>query len=722
MTLPENYLEKVYAGWLGKVIGVRYGAPIEMWSSEEIARFYGELDGYVKHYADFAADDDTNGPMFFVRAIEDYAGQGELSEAQMGETVLNYVPHEHGFFWWGGYGVSAEHTVYRNLASGIPAPQSGSAGVNGTVLSEQIGGQIFVDTWGLIFPGDCRRAASYAAKAASVGWDGNGIYGGMFVAACVSAAFDGGEIEDVIDKALAVIPEDCDYAGMVRGVRQFYHENPENWRDCLAFVKKEYWWDRYQGSCHIIPNGSIIVLALLYGQGEFSRTLNIGNMCGFDTDCNVGNLGSILGVFCGLEGIDSAKWREEINDFQAYSSVLGSLNFTDVASSAVYLTKLACLASGETCPPDWEKLMLPAHRLHFELPGSTQAMRVQVFPESAARTAQAFCGNTDETAASGRRCFKTSIAPFDEHTQAKLFVKTYYEKEDFTDSRYTPSFSPVLYPGQLLSARVKACKESGPLLACLFVTDMHTGMMQQGESVALCEDGWTRLEYRLPPGEDWCVKEAGILLRRDPSCDCAASRRASVYLDDLQWEGDADYRVDFSKEKNWSWTQRQTFTDVSQFTRYKGVWLVENGSLRGYSIDAAECYTGDVIWENYRCEAELIPQSGDWHGLNIRVQGVVRSYALALVENNRLALLKKEGFSYRELKSITFPWEKGSSYRLALEVSQGRLLAYAEGNLVFSVTDEKQPYQRGAVGLSIGGRGSCIYRNLRVSPCRKDDM
>ena len=120
--IPENYMEKLYAGLLGKTIGVRLGAPIEGWSYERIKKVFGEIDGYLVDYRDFAADDDTNGPVFFIRALEDYTYTSDITAEQIGLTLLNYAPYEHGFFWWGGYGKSTEHTAYLNLRNGIMAP------------------------------------------------------------------------------------------------------------------------------------------------------------------------------------------------------------------------------------------------------------------------------------------------------------------------------------------------------------------------------------------------------------------------------------------------------------------------------------------------------------------------------------------------------------------------------------------------------------------------
>jgi hypothetical protein len=88
---------------------------------------------------------------------------------------------------------------------------------------------------------------------------------------------------------------------------------------CFGFVKEYYGYDRYPGPCHIIPNSGVIIMSLLYG-GDFSKTINISNICGWDTDCKTGNAGTTLGVMAGLEGIDT-KRREPKNDFPACSIV-----------------------------------------------------------------------------------------------------------------------------------------------------------------------------------------------------------------------------------------------------------------------------------------------------------------------------------------------------------------------------------------------------------------
>lgn len=132
-------------------------------------------------------------------------------------------------FWWGGEGVSTEHTAYLNLKKGMKAPESGSSETNGLIMAEQIGGQIFIDTFGWLFPDDPTRAADYAEIAASVSHDKNGLYGARFIAACISAAFELTTVEEVIERGLEEIPSDSTYALVTKAVIDYHKNNPDDW-------------------------------------------------------------------------------------------------------------------------------------------------------------------------------------------------------------------------------------------------------------------------------------------------------------------------------------------------------------------------------------------------------------------------------------------------------------------------------------------------------------
>ena len=126
-----EYVRAVYAGVLGKVIGVYMGRPIEGWTKSRIEQRWGQVDRYIN--ADFdpalplvVSDDDISGTLTFVRALEDSGLYADTPVECFGDTWLNYLIEERTVLWWGGLGMSTEHTAYLRLKSGILPPASGS--------------------------------------------------------------------------------------------------------------------------------------------------------------------------------------------------------------------------------------------------------------------------------------------------------------------------------------------------------------------------------------------------------------------------------------------------------------------------------------------------------------------------------------------------------------------------------------------------------------------
>ena len=94
MALPSDYLERVYAGVLGKIIGVYLGRPFEGWSYELISEHLGEINYYVHEKLNvplIVTDDDISGTFTFVRALQDYGYSKDLTPAQIGHTWMNYL-------------------------------------------------------------------------------------------------------------------------------------------------------------------------------------------------------------------------------------------------------------------------------------------------------------------------------------------------------------------------------------------------------------------------------------------------------------------------------------------------------------------------------------------------------------------------------------------------------------------------------------------------------
>lgn len=712
--LSEETIERIYAGWLGKIIGIRLGAPIESWTAEKIAEVYGEVWNYPVDYDIFAADDDSNGPVFFIRALKD-GGHGEALTAQdVADALLNYAPYEHGFFWWGGYGVSTEHTAYLNLYKGIPALLSGSILKNGSTMAEQIGGQIFIDSWGFVAPGNPDLAAKLAERAASVTHDGNGIYGGIFIAACISLSFTGCTIREMLDTALSYIPEDSEYARAVRAVTAFHEKDAsKDWRAAFRYVKENFGYDRYAGWCHIIPNAAVIILALLYGEDDFSRTLCIGNMCGWDTDCNVGNLGAIMGVRRGLEGIDHDRWRKPINDLLLCSSVAGSLNIMDIPYGAMYMAERAFELAGRELPGIWGQLTTDwTERSHFEFPGSTHAMRVRCERDPAAPHLEYHLRNTDETAASGKRSLRMHAFPLRCGQNMYLYQKTWYEHAELHDDRYQPAFSPKIYPGQMLRAQVRIPEGREAAWACMYVFDQNGDRIYPGEKTLLKPGVWRELEFQIPRLENALLSEAGV--RFTVSGNREGQQDFEAFIDDLEYGGDPDYSIDFAKERELALPMGHC--EITQFTRLKGYAFLEKNILHLTAEDCGEVYTGSHLFKNYTMTAVLEPVCGGGHYINVRVQGGLRSYAVGFDRGGRLGLWKNE-HGYRELASAAYEWKYGECYTLTVAVKDNRIsVKDQDGKELIGYTDEEHPYLAGAVGFSVREAGHLAVHGFSVAP------
>src|SRR5215207_8439335 len=202
---PSDYAERVYAGVLGKIIGVYLGRPFEGWTYDRIVEHLGEVYYYVHERLGrplVVTDDDITGTFTFLRALPDYGSSRDLTAEQVGNTWLNYLIDGRTVLWWGGVGESTEHTAYHRLKSGIPAPLSGAIATNGKIMAEQIGSQIFIDGWAMVAPGDPELAAELARRAPSVSHDGEAIYGAQVVAAMEAQAFVEQDLNKLIDTAL----------------------------------------------------------------------------------------------------------------------------------------------------------------------------------------------------------------------------------------------------------------------------------------------------------------------------------------------------------------------------------------------------------------------------------------------------------------------------------------------------------------------------------------
>jgi ADP-ribosylglycohydrolase len=615
MPLPADYVERVYAGVLGKIIGVYLGRPFEGWTYDRIMAELGEVWYYVHERCGVplvVTDDDISGTFTFLRALPDYGNPRELSPAQIGQTWLNYIIENRAILWWGGVGRSTEHTAFLRLKHGIAAPRSGSAALNGWVVAEQIGAQIFIDGWAMVAPGDPELAADLARRAASVSHDGEAISGAQVIAAMEALAFIERDLNVLLDAAVKFIPRDSIIFRLIADLREWRARFPD-WRAAREQIARRYGYDRYPGACHIVPNHALILLGLLYGDDDFQKSLMITATAGWDTDCNAGNVGCLLGIKNGLAGIDAGPdWRGPVADRLYLPTADGGRAVTDAVRETYAIINIGRALAGEAP-------LAPKRgaRFHFELPGSVQGF---VVDDRADARGTLRVENVVGQSVHGNRSLALHYRHLAPGCAARAATATFLLPETLHMPGYAMLASPTLYPGQHLSARVCADELNPFPVQCrlyLMVYDSCDALVRTyGDTATLTPGSEHVFAWRVPDTGGQPIAAVGIELR--------GRGHGTVYLDYLNWEGMPE--ANFIRPAGGGGMWRRAWVN--------GVSAYEQGTNEPYRLIQNEG-TGLLIqgareWRDYCVRATVTPHLAEAFGLGGRVQGMRRYYALRL--------------------------------------------------------------------------------------------
>ncbi len=318
----ERLYDRIYGAWLGRCAGCSLGKPVEGWRRDRIedylqaagayplADYFPVLDpfpeglalhanyketarGYIRY---MARDDDIDYTIIGLSYCERY-GLGFTSD-DVARAWLVGLPY--------GMVYTAENVAYRNLVNQLRPPRSATYR---NPYREWIGAQIRADAFGYVAPGWPERAAEFAYRDAAVSHVKNGVYGEMWVAAMLAAALATDDLGTVLAAGLAEIPARSRLAEAVR--------------DTIAAGRRHRTWEKawdelmgkyghYHG-VHTINNAVVVLLGLLYGEGDLGKTIGIAVMGGFDTDCNGATAGSIAGAMLGAKRLP-ARWIEPLSD------------------------------------------------------------------------------------------------------------------------------------------------------------------------------------------------------------------------------------------------------------------------------------------------------------------------------------------------------------------------------------------------------------------------
>ena len=690
--LTQDYEERVYAGVLGKIVGVYLGRPFEGWSNRRIEDELGEIDYYVHDKVGvplIVTDDDISGTFTFVRALEDYGCDPDLTPAQIGQTWLNYLIENRTVLWWGGLGNSTEHTAYLRLRDGIPAPRSGSMATNGQVVAEQIGAQIFIDGWAMVCPGDPERAADFARRAASVSHDGEAVYGAQILAAMEAQAFVEDDIDRLIDTGVALVPGNSVLYGMISDIRDWHAKHGDDWRATFAEIKDRYGYDRYGGNCHMVPNHGLIIHALLHGGGDFRESMKIVNTSGWDTDCNSGNLGCLLGIRGGIDGLEGdVDWRGPVADICYLPSADSGRGISDAAAEARRITAMGHrLADTPYAPPK------DGARFHFSYPGSVQGFQGHG------------CLVRQGPAADGTSCLTIHFNALGDGETARATTGTFVESREtaryFERRGYGLMASPTLNPGQTVQASVALradAEDTVRTALCIRVYDDADELVTlRGPTTDLEPGASAELAWRVPDTGGHPIASVGLQIVH-------AKTGGALFLDRLTWSGTPEVTLRRTGGEMWhrAWVNgvdhaERRFPESFRVVQDRGTGLLLYGNRE---------------WTDYAVSADVTPHMVRRAGIAARVQGMRRYYALTISDDNKVRLVRElDGTAV--LAEADAPLDLYASYRFELTVCGDAIEGRVNGGIALSATD--RALAEGGIALVVEG-GRTATQEVTVRP------
>jgi ADP-ribosylglycohydrolase len=305
--------DRLRAAWFGRCAGCNLGKPVEGFTPEQVRRYLElagawPLDDYLPaldpmpeglalrrcwtetthgRITHMARDDDIDYTILALHILESH-GFG-FATGDVAAEWLDHLPFTQTY--------TAERVAYRNLVHNLRPPATAT---HRNPYREWIGAQIRGDLWGYVSPAAPRRAAELACRDAALSHVANGIYGELWVAALLAACFTAADARAALERSLEHVPPRSRLAAALRDVLDLHAGGGLPWqeaRDQVAARYGHYHW------VHTIPNAAVVAVALLWGEGDFARTVGLAVQAGWDTDCNGATAGSVFGALHGTAAL-----------------------------------------------------------------------------------------------------------------------------------------------------------------------------------------------------------------------------------------------------------------------------------------------------------------------------------------------------------------------------------------------------------------------------------
>ena len=330
VTLAKSVLlDKIKGGWAGQTIGCAYGGPTEfcyrgVMIPDDVEIAYPEH--HLKNYFDNLPSlfDDVYMDLTFVDV---FSRLGLDAPADSFANAFAYAKYP---LW------HANQQGRYNVMHGLMPPESGYWKNN--PHADCIDYQIESDYAGLMSPGMPNAASEVSDKIGHIMNYGDGWYGGVFIGAMYSLAFVENNVETIVWKALLTIPEGSRFRERLEAVLKWYREDPTDWKRCWKLYNDMYSKDLgcpelilAPGNIDATMNSAYVAMGLLYGQGDFGKTMEIATRCGQDSDCNPSSAAGVLATMLGYSNIPE-QWMPNLREVENRNFAYSKMSLNDTYS------------------------------------------------------------------------------------------------------------------------------------------------------------------------------------------------------------------------------------------------------------------------------------------------------------------------------------------------------------------------------------------------------
>jgi hypothetical protein len=253
--------------------------------------------GYIPIFMDAVegafADDDTDIEFVTLHAVEKYG-----LDITYPEITDIWKKHINRRIW------VANRTARTLMDKGLVAPETGRKENNKNWF--QIDPQLVNEIWSAFYPGMTKKAGERALWGARITNDDWGTHPTIAYGVMISAAFFEKDVEKLVQIAIDAVPNEGPFAEGMRDVVKWHKEN-DDWRDTRKKIHDKYY--RYKKGSYEAPvsvvsslnNGLCGIMAILYGEGDFMKTVGIAVSAGYDCDNQAATCAGLIGVINGTK-------------------------------------------------------------------------------------------------------------------------------------------------------------------------------------------------------------------------------------------------------------------------------------------------------------------------------------------------------------------------------------------------------------------------------------